>query len=253
LKPQFKKSAPAYYGVLSWDWRHLPCYSAPGTFSSRNSKFAHIAARPAQTDCGTPHATPSVSCEGNGFFKTLVDLQYNQTSHLIGARITGACMTKARRSAIIRTFALRGHMIADTQTEAAAHRPKKWILWTGRILSALPILMMLLSASMKFMRPPEVVDSFVHKFGYPESELLILGIVELACALLYAIPRTAFLGAILVTGYFGGAIATQVRIGDPTFVGPLLLGIFAWAGLYLRDDRLHALMPLRQTRLRQTT
>jgi len=106
---------------------------------------------------------------------------------------------------------------------------------------------------MKFMRPPEVVDSFVHKFGYPERELLILGVVEFVCALLYAIPRTAFLGAILVTGYFGGAIATQVRVGDPTFFSPLLLGIFAWAGLYLRDDRLRALMPLRQPRSRPTT
>ena len=140
-------------------------------------------------------------------------------------------------------------MNTGTPTAEAVHRPKKWVLWTGRILSALPILMMLVSATMKFMRPAQVVDSFVHQFGYPENELLILGVVELACALLYAIPRTAFLGAILVTGYLGGAIATHVRIGDPAFVSPLVLGIFAWAGLYLRDDRLRALMPLRQTRM----
>ena len=140
-------------------------------------------------------------------------------------------------------------MNTGTPTAEAVHRPKKWVLWTGRILSALPILMMLVSATMKFMRPAQVVDSFVHQFGYPENELLILGVVELACALLYAIPRTAFLGAILVTGYLGGAIATHVRIGDPAFVSPLVLGIFAWSGLYLRDDRLRALMPLRQTRM----
>ena len=140
-----------------------------------------------------------------------------------------------------------------TPTAEAVHRPKKWVLWTGRILSALPILMMLVSATMKFMRPAQVVDSFVHQFGYPENELLILGVVELACALLYAIPRTAFLGAILVTGYLGGAIATHVRIGDPAFVSPLVLGIFAWAGLYLRDDRLRELILLRQTPIRPAT
>ena len=138
-------------------------------------------------------------------------------------------------------------MNTGIQSAEAVHPPKKWVLWSGRILSALPILMMLMSATLKFMRPPQAVDSFVHQFGYPENELLILGVVELACAALYAIPRTAFLGAILVTGYLGGAIATHARIGDPAFVSPLVLGIFAWAGLYLRDDRLRALMPLRQT------
>ena len=138
-------------------------------------------------------------------------------------------------------------MNTDTQTEPG-HSPKKSVLWVGRVLSAIPVLMMLMSATMKFMRPPQVVDPFVHQFGYPENELLILGLIELISAVLYAIPRTACLGAILVTGYLGGAIATHVRIGDPAFVSPLVLGIFAWAGLYLRDDRLRQLMPLRQTR-----
>src|SRR5258705_9136762 len=136
----------------------------------------------------------------------------------------------------------------DTQPVNAVAQRKKWVLWVGRILSAMPVLMMLMSAAMKFLRPPQVVDPFVHQFGYPESELLILGVVELASAVLFAIPRTAFLGAILVTGYLGGAIATHVRIGDPAFVSPLVLGIFAWAGLYLRDDRLRQLIPFRQNR-----
>ena len=105
---------------------------------------------------------------------------------------------------------------------------------------------MMVSAALKFMRPPQVVDAFVHQFGYPESELLILGVVELISAVLFAIPRTAVLGAILVTGYLGGAIATHARIGDPGFVTPFLLGIIAWAGLYLRDDRLRQLLPLRK-------
>jgi DoxX-like family len=135
----------------------------------------------------------------------------------------------------------------DRQTGNAVHRSRKWILWVGRILSAIPVLMMLMSAVMKFLRPPQVLDAFVNQFGYPESELFILGVVELTSAVLFAIPRTACLGAILVTGYLGGAIATHARIGDPAFVGPLLLGILAWAGLYLRDDRLRQLLPLRQT------
>jgi hypothetical protein len=136
----------------------------------------------------------------------------------------------------------------DTQTRNAVHHTRKWVLWVGRIFSAIPVLMMLMSAAMKFARPPQVVDAFVHQFGYPESELLILGVIELAVAVLFAIPRTAFLGAILVTGYLGGAIATHARIGDPALVGPLLLGILAWAGLYLRDDRLRQLLPMRQNR-----
>jgi len=127
-----------------------------------------------------------------------------------------------------------------------ASRSAKRVIWTGRILSAVPVLMMLLSAAIKLSRPPEAVDMFVHKFGYSESHLLPLAIVEIACALLYAIPRTAFLGAVLVTGYLGGAVATHARVGDPGFLTPLVLGIVAWAGLYLRDIRLRHLMPLRR-------
>ena len=123
--------------------------------------------------------------------------------------------------------------------------PKKWKLWTGWALSALPILMMLFSAAMKFSHRPEVVEGFVGKFGYPESTLFTLGVVELACAVVFAIPRTAVLGAVLVTGYLGGAIATHVRVGDP-FVPPLALAVMAWGGLYLRDERLRELLPLRR-------
>ena len=119
------------------------------------------------------------------------------------------------------------------------------ILWAGRILSALPVLMLLISASMKFARPPMVVEQFVGKLGYPESLLLTLGVLEISCAMLYVIPRTAVLGAVLLTGYLGGAIATHVRISDPGFVGALGLGIAIWAGLWLRDQRLRALLPLR--------
>ncbi len=123
--------------------------------------------------------------------------------------------------------------------------PSKGALWTGRVLSALPVLMMLLSASFKFVHPPEVVANFGGKFGWPATLLLPLGIIETACAVLYAIPRTAVLGAILMTGFLGGAIASHVRILDSGFVTGLVLGVLAWAGLYLRDPRLRALLPLR--------
>jgi len=119
------------------------------------------------------------------------------------------------------------------------------MLWTGRILSAVPILAMAMSASLKIAHPPQVVQQFVGKFGYPESLFLTLAAIEIGCAALYAIPRTAVLGAVLTTGYLGGAIATHVRVGDPGFTTALALGVFVWAGLYLRDPRLRALLPLR--------
>lgn len=139
-------------------------------------------------------------------------------------------------------------MTAVAQVPAAGAPPsrKKWVLWTGRALSALPVLLMVFSASMKLMHAPQVVEQWVGKFGYPESSLTGIGLLELACVLVYLIPRTAVLGAVLLAGYLGGAVATHVRIGDPSFVMPLILGILAWAGLYLRDERLRALIPLRK-------
>jgi len=135
---------------------------------------------------------------------------------------------------------------STAQSTATAPPPKKWQFWTGIFLSALPVLMMLFSASLKLIQPPQVVDQFSGRFGYPASLLLPLGILEIFCVLLYAIPRTAVLGAILMTGYLGGAIATHVRILDSGFATGLVLGIFAWAGLFFRDPRLHALLPLRK-------
>jgi len=123
--------------------------------------------------------------------------------------------------------------------------PSKPMLWTGRVLSAAPVLMMLMSAVMKFMRTPQVIEGFVGKFGYPESTLLAIGVVEMICVLLYAVPQTAVLGAVLMTGYLGGAVATHVRVGD-AFIAPAILGAVAWAGLYLSDPRLRALLPLRR-------
>ncbi|MGH9837832.1 MAG: DoxX family protein [Blastocatellia bacterium] len=117
------------------------------------------------------------------------------------------------------------------------------MLWAGRILSALPALMLLFSAVMKLMKPAAVLQEFA-RLGYQEQTAFGIGILELACAVVYLIPRTAVLGAILLTGYLGGATATHVRIGDPFFI-PILVGMAVWGGLYLRDERLRALIPLR--------
>jgi hypothetical protein len=121
------------------------------------------------------------------------------------------------------------------------------MLWTGRVLSALPVLLMVFSASMKLSHAPQFVEQWTGKFGYPESELTAIGLLELACVALYAVPRTAVLGAVLLTGYLGGAVATHVRVGDPSGVTAFVLGIFVWAGLYLRDERVRALLPLRRS------
>jgi hypothetical protein len=124
-----------------------------------------------------------------------------------------------------------------------ANRESKKLVWTGRILSALPVLLLVFSAVLKFMKPPAVTEGF-QKLGYPDNTLLPLGIVELICTVLYVIPQTSVLGAILVTAYLGGATASHLRVGEP-FFGPIILGMIAWLGLFLRDRRLRSLLPLR--------
>jgi uncharacterized membrane protein YphA (DoxX/SURF4 family) len=121
--------------------------------------------------------------------------------------------------------------------------PKK-LIWAGYILSALPALLLLFSGVMKLVKPPSVVEGFTH-LGYDQSLALGIGIVELLCTILYLIPRTSVLGAILLTGYLGGATATHLRIDEP-FYGAVLLGILVWGGLFLRDERLRVLIPLRK-------
>jgi hypothetical protein len=131
--------------------------------------------------------------------------------------------------------------------EGVEREPRKWTVWAGRILAALVTLLMILSAGMAFTGNQQMLDEFVNRFGYPAYLVPILGVIELSCAVLYAIPRTAVLGAILLTGYLGGAVATHVRIGDPAFVVPFALGVAAWGGIHLRDERLRTLLPVRRT------
>ncbi len=114
-------------------------------------------------------------------------------------------------------------------------------------MSGLPALFLLSDGIMKLVKPESVVQATV-QLGYPESVIVGLGIVLLACTALYLIPRTAVLGAILLTGYLGGAIATQVRVGNPLFTHilfPVYLALLLWGGLFLREQRLRALIPLR--------
>ena len=124
----------------------------------------------------------------------------------------------------------------------------KKALWTGYGLSALPTLFLLMDSVMKLLKLEVVVKTTV-QLGFPESVIVGLGIVLLACVILYVIPGTSVLGAILLTGYLGGAVATHVRVGDPLFshvLFPVYLGVLVWGGLFLREPRLRQLMPLRK-------
>lgn len=121
-------------------------------------------------------------------------------------------------------------------------RVSKGALWGGRIISILPCLLMLMSASMKFIKPAGFDEGLAH-LGWTAEKTAYIGIVEIACVLVYLIPRTAVIGAILITGYMGGAIATHVRVGDPFWV-QIVIGFAVWGGLWLRDPRVKQLIPI---------
>lgn len=115
----------------------------------------------------------------------------------------------------------------------------------GWACSGFIIVMMLYGATMKLRNPPIVSAHMIDKFGYPKETVGALGIVEIACVTLYAVPRTAFLGAILLTGYLGGGVATHVRIQE-SFHQAVIYGVLVWLGLYLRDSRVRSLLPVRK-------
>jgi hypothetical protein len=123
---------------------------------------------------------------------------------------------------------------------------KPWVVWIGRVVSLWPVFVVLASATWKLTRNPWYVAEF-GRIGWPVSALTGLALLQLGCIVLYLIPPTAVLGAVLLTGYLGGAIASYVRIGDyyPVLV-PLSTSVIAWAGIFLRDGRLRALLPLRR-------
>ncbi len=133
---------------------------------------------------------------------------------------------------------------ATTGSEArAAARAGGWS-WAGRIVKVLLLAFLALDGAVKVLQLGPAVQGTA-RVGYPASAVLGIGIAELACVVLYAVPRTAVLGAILLTGYLGGATATHVRIGEP-FVIPVLFGALVWAVLLPSDARLRALLPLRR-------
>lgn len=131
----------------------------------------------------------------------------------------------------------------DTTSVAPASTTPTWMLWTGRVLSALPIPLLVMSAVMKLTQPPEVLEG-MQKFGFDSKLLLPLAIIELGCTALYLIPQTAVLGAVLLTGYLGGAIVTHLRT-DGGYWPALVMGVVLWLGLFFRDARLRALLPWR--------
>jgi hypothetical protein len=136
----------------------------------------------------------------------------------------------------------RVRTVVQTGTQTSG---SKGVQWAGWIVTALPVLLLMMSAGMSFTGGQEVKDG-MKQFGYPESVILGLGVTQLVCALLYAIPRTSIWGAILLTGYLGGAVATHVRVGDAFFMA-IGVGVLVWLGLYLRDPRVRALIPLRKS------
>ncbi|HKD81967.1 MAG TPA: DoxX family protein [Candidatus Angelobacter sp.] len=128
--------------------------------------------------------------------------------------------------------------------ETTAVAPSNKLRWTGRIISGL-IVLFLLSTSIYGITNAAKLAPQAAKYGYPEGAMLKIQITCIICALLYAFPRTAILGAILLTGYLGGATSTHVRASEPFFF-PILVAVLAWGAIFLRDERLRALLPLRR-------
>ena len=135
-------------------------------------------------------------------------------------------------------------MASTTPPAAISNRS----LWAGRVLSSLGALFLLFDGVIHVLKITPVVEAFA-QLGYPLGVSVTLGIIEIVCVILYLIPRTSVFGAILLTAYLGGAVATQVRVGAPLFSAtlfPIYVALVIWGGLYLRDDVVRAVIPLRR-------
>jgi hypothetical protein len=132
----------------------------------------------------------------------------------------------------------------DMPATTPSSSTSKTSVWPGRIISALVVIFLLFDSTIKVLKLAAAVEGTV-QVGYPVTVVQPIGIVLLACVLLYVIPRTSILGAILLTGYLGGATATMVRMSNPWFLLPVVVGVLAWLGIFLRDERLRTLIPLR--------
>lgn len=133
--------------------------------------------------------------------------------------------------------------VAPESTGVPIVAESKGMIWGGRVLSALPVLLLVFSGVMKIIQPGDFAAQ-MDKMGVPSHLATGIGITELVCVALYVIPQTAVLGAILLTGYLGGAVLTHLRVGDAFFM-PIVVGVVLWLGLFLRDRRIRALAPLR--------
>jgi hypothetical protein len=130
-------------------------------------------------------------------------------------------------------------------TQKNTTETREWRRWAGYGLSGLVILFMLMDVAMKLAQLPVVLETTV-QLGWPATTVTSVGLVLLSCTALYAYPRTSVLGAILLTAYLGGAVATHARIGSPLFTHTLFgvyVGFMLWGALYLRNDRLRSLVP----------
>jgi hypothetical protein len=133
---------------------------------------------------------------------------------------------------------------SDSHPAAASGRPSKKALWTGRVLTGLAAMFLLFDAGIKLAMAPEAVAGTA-ELGWPVNVVQGLGVLQLICLALYLIPRTAVLGAVLWTGYLGGAIATHLRVGNPLLshtLFPIYVAALIWGGLWLRDRRVRALL-----------
>jgi hypothetical protein len=146
-----------------------------------------------------------------------------------------------------RYFICENQLEEFMESSAEVVTGSKGMLWTGRVVSGLVGLLFLFDAVGHLMKPAPVVEAFV-RLGYPLSASVGIGVLLLVCTLLYLIPKTWVLGAILVTGYLGGAVSTHVRAGSSAFeiIFPVIFGGLVWLGIYLRDERLRALIPVRR-------
>jgi hypothetical protein len=136
----------------------------------------------------------------------------------------------------------------NMQTVSSTSSLSMKTIWAGRIISGLITAFMIFDAVIHLIKPAPVVEAFA-KLNFPLSFAVPLGIVELLCIVLYVIPTTSILGAILLTGYLGGAVAIQLPTGNPFFgeiLFPVYIGVFLWGGIYLRDARLRALVPFQR-------
>jgi hypothetical protein len=132
--------------------------------------------------------------------------------------------------------------------EARQQRRARGTVIAGRILTGLVVFLLLLDALGKLATLAPVIEG-TGRLGYPTSLVLVIGLIECLCTIAYVIPATSVLGAILLTGYFGGAVASHVRIEDPLWThvfSPVYMGILVWAGVVLRENRLHSLIPWRR-------